>query len=179
MYVKGKVNSIPVTFTADTGASRTIISTRVFERIEAEQRPELERSSWLVGAGGTPIKEWGKTELTLSLGPLELIKDVIVAEIEDEALLGFDILRGSEFGPVDILLSKNRMIVDGVEIPVFQVSKDKRLRRVTVADDVSVPGKSEAVVSVFIEREEGDDDTEADYILWNLQTTSVAAIHLG
>ena len=60
-----------------------------------------------------PIKESGKAVLKLQLGQLVLNKEVIVAEIEDEALLGYDILRGESNMPTDILLSQNKNILNG------------------------------------------------------------------
>lgn len=152
-------------FTADTGASRTVISQRLFNKIPADQRPYLKPSSCLIGAGGAPIREKGKAEFTLKLGEHEMVREVIVAEIEDEALLGFDILRGEKNGAADILLSKNRIVLDGKDIPCFQVSKNKT-RRVVMAEDFQIPGSSEAVVDVFIERSEEDDfDPDHNYIV--------------
>ena len=165
VYVPGSVNGMPVTFTADTGASRTIISNRVYESLPVEKRPSLNHSSRLIGAGGAPINGAGKAKFEISLGPLDLLPEVLVAEIEDDALLGYDILRGSEGRPADILLSSNRIVLDGVSIPVVQIGQEKTTRRVVMADDVEIPGGSEAVISVFVERFEADDDKELDYIV--------------
>ena len=68
VYVRGKVGSVPVTFTADTGASRTVISNRVYEKMSAMDRPQLMGSSFLRGGGGSPIKEWGKGTFEVMLG---------------------------------------------------------------------------------------------------------------
>lgn len=165
VYVRGSVNGVPVTFTADTGASRTILSTRAYEAIPKDKRPPLERAYCLVGAGGNPIKKAGKAKFSLSLGTLELEREVIVAEVEDDALLGYDILRGGESGPADILLSQNKILLEGVDVPVFQVGRDRKTRRVTVADDISVPGLAESVISVYVERYEEDDTVQADFIV--------------
>ncbi|KAH3855598.1 hypothetical protein DPMN_098168 [Dreissena polymorpha] len=90
----------------------------------------------------------------------------MVADIEDDALLGYDILKGHNGSPADILLSQNRILLDGMEIPIFQVGKIGKARRVVVAENMTVPGHAEAVVSVYIERfEADDDDTEADYVV--------------
>ena len=165
VYVPGSVNGVPVTFTADTGASRTIISKRLYESLPMEKRPSLNNSSRLIGAGGAPITGAGKAKFEISLGPLDLLPEVLVAEIEDDALLGYDILRGSEGRPADILLSSNRIILEGMSIPVIQVGQEKTTRRVVMADDVEIPGGSEAVISVFVERFEADDEADLDYIV--------------
>jgi hypothetical protein len=83
--------------------------------------------------------------------------EAIVADIEDEALLWFDVLHGSEEGAADILLSQNKIVLYGVEIPCFKVGIPKRVHRAVGADDVLIPGLSETLVVVYVERCEGDD----------------------
>lgn len=166
VYVKGMVESVPVFFTADTGASRTIISTRVFNKIRESARPELTKSVCLKGAGGVPIKERGKASFVLQLGPLEITCEAIVAEIEDDALLGYDVLVGGESGPADILLSKDKILLDGHEIPCIKVGRDHRVRKVIMAGDVIIPAASEAVVDAYVERIGADDlDDRTDYLV--------------
>lgn len=166
VYVHGKIQGVPVIFTADTGASRTIISTRIFNQICKHSCPELRRSSCLKGASGKPITEHGVAEFNLSLGTYNVTKDIIVAEIEDEALLGFDVLCGGEKGPADILLSKGVIILDGIEVPCFQIGGEDNARKVIAAADTLIPGKSEALLDVYVNRKEDDDyDAEASYLV--------------
>ena len=72
VYVQGKVNGHPITITADTGALRTIISTRAFNQLQTALRPQLDRSARLVGANSAPIKDAGEATMDLELGPLLL-----------------------------------------------------------------------------------------------------------
>ena len=85
--------------------------------------PQLKQSARLVGANGVSIKDAGEAIMDLELGPLILSEKVIVTEIEDEALLGYDILKGRHGEPADILLSSNKILLDRIEIPLFQVGK--------------------------------------------------------
>ena len=166
LYVKGSVEGVPVTFTADTGASRTVLSKRVYAKIEECLRPQLNKSGCLKGAGGMPIQEWGKAEFAFKLGPLEVIQEAIVAEIEDDVLLGFDILMGSHLGPADILLGKHQIILGGHKIPCIQIGRGQNTRKVLIAEDFCIPGNSEALVDVYVERLETDDeDPTADFIV--------------
>ena len=152
-------------FTADTGATRTVISGRVYDKIPVGRRPRLKPSSCLKGAGGAPLREKGKAEFTLKLGQYELVREVIVADIDDDALLGFDVLKGEGKGAANILLAENKIVLNGNEIPCFQVNRS-RTRRVVVAENFQIPGNSEAVVDVFIERYSEDDvDPDQDYIV--------------
>ena len=92
IYIRGTAQGYPPLFTTDTGASKTIISSRVYESFKPEDRPKLERSSKLVGAGGVSIKEL-KGTFTLQLGPVSMQTEAIVAEIDDDGLLGVDVLQ--------------------------------------------------------------------------------------
>ena len=113
-----------------------------------------------MGAGGGPIRGTGKAEFEMTLGSLQLHREVYVADIEDDALLGYDILMGSDGAPADILLSQDKIVLDGVE-----VRSRGQTRRVVVADDVLLPGQSEVVVDVFVERFEEDDIFQRDLII--------------
>ena len=104
IYIWGIVQGYPLLFTADTGASKTIISNRVFESLKPEDRPELAKNAKLVGAsGGVSIKEWGKGTFSIKLGSVQMEIEAIVAEIDDDGLLGVDILQNGGNGPADLL----------------------------------------------------------------------------
>lgn len=85
----------------------------------------------------------------MKLGSLDVMKEAIVADIEDEALLGYDVLCDQGKGAADILLSENLIIIDGIEFPCFQVGKDVGPRRVKVAKSVEVPGRFEMLIDVY------------------------------
>ncbi len=166
LYIKGLVQKVPVIFTADTGASKTIVSSKVYDRMVEGDRPELRRSACLRGADGSLIKEKGKAPFKLTLGPLEIVSEAIVADIEDDALLGYDVLSGGSKGPADILMSRNVIVLDGQEVPCVQKRRPLETRKVIVADDVKIPGNSEALVDVYVERVDDDDvDEEVDYLV--------------
>jgi len=153
-----------VTFTADTGASRSVVSSRVYDQLSTKDKPVLKGSVKLRGAGGSPIREKGAGEFNLILGPVKVICQAVVADIEDEVLLGLDVLAGEKDGQADIFLSKNIIKLKGKEIPLIPATR--RLRKVTVAEDVAIPGLSEVVVDVYVERDEADDkDKEENFII--------------
>ena len=159
-YIKGKIQDQPIIFTVDTGASRTVLSTNFFNKIKSK-KPTLTKSSSLSGAGGVPLVELGQAVFSLQLGALKFDKELIIAEIEDECLLGMDILQNDTEGPGDVLLSQGLIILRGVEIPVVQIGIDKNsVRRVVSADHFVIPGYSEAIIDVCIQRTEDDDDSD-------------------
>ena len=166
VYLKGLIEDVPVVFTADTGASKTLISSRVYNKIKEDVRPKLRKTASLRAANGKPILDWGEAQFTMTLGTLEVVKEAKVADIEDDVLLGYDVLGCGEGGAADILLSEDKIVLDGVEIPCFQVGKSEAARKVVVAEKFTVPGQSEALVDVFVKRSENDDiDESAEYII--------------
>ena len=157
VYVKGTVEGVPVLFTADTGATRTVISDRIYNKMDRAERPILKKSACLTGPGGIPLKELGKAMFRMTLGSLQLDQELYVAEIEDDALLGVDILQNGENGPADILLSKGLIFLNDKEIPCIQVGLEDKARKVTAANDCTIPGHSEAIIEVYVDRQVQDD----------------------
>ena len=166
VYIRGSVQGYPLLFTTDTGASKTIISNRVFESLKPEDRPELEKTSKLVGASGVSIKERGKGTFCFKLGSVKMEVEAIVAEIDDDGLLGVDILQNGKNGPADLLMSKGVLMIDKKEIPIIQVGVNNRVRKVTAADHFVIPAQTECVIDVYIERREYDDfSSEKEYVV--------------
>ena len=166
VYIRGSVQGYPLLFTTDTGASKTIISNRVFESLKPEDRPELEKTSKLVGASGVSIKERGKGILCLKLGSVKMEVEAIVAETDDDGLLGVDILQNGKNDLADLLMSKGVLMIDKKEIPFIQVGVNNRVRKVTAADHFVIPAQTECVIDVYIERREYDDfSSEKEYVV--------------
>ncbi len=156
VYVHGRAHGVSVVFTVDTGATTTIVASRVYEKISEAERPALERLSRtrrITVADGVELNVLGKTCLDLQLGPV-LLKSVSVsvAEIEDDVLLGTDVLRDGHLGPANILLSECRIVMSGMSIPISRSEPWSANRCVRVAERTVVPGLCEALVDMRIDR---------------------------
>ena len=93
LYVPVKVLGQEVSFLYDTGASCTVISTRVWDRIPAEARPELEHPSvTLTTVGDHAIPNFGACVLKLEVDGRPIACTVQVCDITEEAVLGLDVL---------------------------------------------------------------------------------------
>ncbi|MES9880686.1 MAG: retropepsin-like aspartic protease [Sedimenticola sp.] len=138
-YIKGRIQNTPVIYTVDTGASRTVLSAKIYKNLDTRSRPDLIKATGLAGASGTPLIELGKAVFSMQLGSVKLVKELVVAEIQDDCLLGMDILQNDQEGPGDVLLSQGVIKLRGVEIPVVQVGTEIQ-RRVTAADHFVIPG---------------------------------------
>ena len=122
-YIEGLLNGLEVTYTVDGAATDTMVSTWVYKKIPEDIRPRLQPGTgdMASGAGGGDIRIVGWAKFKLQLSPVELIREVVVAEIIDDVLLGDDILRRDRKGPMDILNSKKIILFRGQEIPLLQV----------------------------------------------------------
>ena len=136
----------------DTGATSTIVSEDVFLKIPEEERPQLfpvPTHRKVSTADGGHLVVLGSSDFYIQLGPLKLKRNLLVARIDDEVLLGADILQQDEEGPADLILSQSIMKLRNEVIPLQQV--EARLRRVRVADHYIVPGMSEAIIEAFVD----------------------------
>ena len=110
-YVFGELLSLEVTYTVDNGASDTTVNPQVYRGIPEDVWPKLFQAGWWVeGTGGKPIKIWGQASFDLQLGPVSLQRVLMVAETEDQILLGDGILRRDPEVPTGILNTEKVMV---------------------------------------------------------------------
>ena len=94
-YVEGSVMGIGVLFCIDTGASPTILSTKIYEMIPESKRPPLRLARRPFTADGTAMQCNGRADFQIKkLGNLELTVTLTVAPITDDVLLGADLMQG-------------------------------------------------------------------------------------
>ena len=141
-------------FTVDTGATRTLISYDLFCKIPEHLKPDLITPTALpkiTTADGSPLKYHGTAVFELQLGPVAMKRPLLITDLADDILLGTDILQRDEEGPADLLLSENKMILRGCEVPLRQVASSQRcrIRKVKACDHYVIPGRSEKIVDIF------------------------------
>ena len=93
----------------------------------------------------------GQGTFSLKLGQVAVEVEVVV-DIDDDGLLGIDLLQNGKGGPVDLLLSKGVLQVKDEEVPIIQVGLKSKVRGVKAADHTIVPAKAEAVINVYVDR---------------------------
>jgi hypothetical protein len=118
VYIKCSVEGVPVLFTANTGASRTVISTMVFNKKAERKQLELQTSSCLVDASGLPIQECRNGHFVAQLGTHKTSIEAVIANIDNGVLLGFISLKGYTFCSVE-----EKIISDVAEISCFDEGK--------------------------------------------------------
>ena len=134
--------------------------------MEPGDRPALVKTSNLVGASGVSFKGIGKGTFSIKIGVVEMTVEAIVADIDDDGLLGVDVLQNNKDGPVDILLSRGVLVIDKKEVPIIQVGVKTHVRKITAAGHFVIPDQSECIIDVYLERHEYDDfSSEKDFIV--------------
>ena len=160
VFIFGSVEDKEIYFTVDTGASTTILAKRIWDSLpdEVHQREIRLDEGPLVGPTGASIASLGRVLVNLRLGDLSLYHYVAVADIQDDCLLGADILLGLKEGPFDLLLSEGRIMWNGINIPCIQQGAQQR-RRVECTTDCIVPRSLEDV-DVTAKGANSDDSTD-------------------
>ena len=86
------------------------------------------------------------------MGSLRLQRKMMVVQMYDEVLLGADILLKEPEGPVDIMASKNVMLLKGHSLPLVAAGVPPQTRRVRSKDHHIIPAVSEVIVDAFVDR---------------------------
>ena len=154
VYIEGMVHRIEANFTVDTGATITMMSRDVYERIPENHGPPLDKCSSPATADGRLMKAYGSAVFEIDLGPLMLDKTIAVAELADEVLVGADVLQFDPGGPADLILSQGVMVLRGKSIPVLQIGSRTMVRKVRSADHYTLPPMTEMIVDAFVDRHE-------------------------
>lgn len=92
----------------------------------------------------------------LQLGTLSLEKEFVVADIQDEMLLGVDILQNLGEEKADILLSKGVIRFQGHEIPCIQRGMQAGIT-LRCVERSEIPGNTEVIIPIFIQRAHEED----------------------
>lgn len=114
LVVKGEICGISCLLTIDTGASRTVISSRLLKHLTRDHlvRP---RHLQLQTATGQYISVQGEREVALKIGENKYWHKVIVANIVDDCIIGLDFMKKYDC-KIDLKVGVLKFGVD--EIPI-------------------------------------------------------------
>ncbi|CAG2218827.1 unnamed protein product [Mytilus edulis] len=149
--LKAKVNGIITDLLIDTGATVTVISTKMFK--EMSNMPYLiptERD--ILTASGHSLHVSGKTELEIETDTFKCINAAIVADINVDCILGLDFLRTQE---ANINIYQGTLTIKGHEIR-FYVQGHIGCDRVAVSETIDISARSEIFVNGAISDEVPD-----------------------
>ena len=93
IYVPGNVCGQDVRFLFDTGSTCTVLSKGCWDRIPPVEQPALEAPDYrLKSVTGTVLQVLGACTLGLRLGGYSLTARVQIACVDEEGVLGLDVL---------------------------------------------------------------------------------------
>ena len=140
----GQLNGHPMKFLIDTGAAVTLVSIENFRNF---QNPvELDPFSHTIcGADGRNLNTLGHGPMEITLGPMRVTHDIIVADIQADAILGVDFLSEYE---CTVDLSAQKLTVDSTQVNLWQ------------EENVTIPFQAEKIVSGLLYRK-GDEEPVA------------------
>ena len=148
LILAGSINGKACDITIDTGSNISIVRTDLLT--EEDQICVQPVSSCLRTVTGKRAPIHGKGELQLRIGSLNLRHPMWVADIQDKCILGLDFLQRHD---CLVNLKDSSLSIRQQEFPLRKSSVETvpSCYRVTLANHVSIPPLSEAVVSVKIE----------------------------
>ncbi|KAJ8946871.1 hypothetical protein NQ318_006781, partial [Aromia moschata] len=126
----------------DTGATRTIIRPDIVGTAAT-----ITPTSWrLRTATGDPATIRGETNVTIVIGNVSFEHRALVAEIEDELILGMDIMNTKGF---ELDFKNNVLKINGEEIVLHR--KTEETIRVVLAEDTAVPERSDMILDAHLD----------------------------
>lgn len=144
-FISGQIWGKEIDILVDTGATVTILSKRIFDTLDSELRKTLKTvDTPLQTASGKGLTNVGKLEVPLCIQDLEVNWTCVVAETNDDLILGMDFIRRHSC----TVATKGEGYLEllGQKIPfVNKVTQHKRCCSVKVAETVEIPAKSEMV----------------------------------
>src|SRR3978361_1159279 len=148
LTIEGKVDDQKITITFDTGATRTIVRSGV---VKGKRIEPLSQNLQLRTVTGETAAVMGEVKVNLQLGSFRLEPRILVADIEDEFILGMDLIRQYglsfdsqlntlRFGNEEFVLSR------GTEEPIIRIRAVKTIR---------VPSCTEKIILGRLEKNPG------------------------
>ncbi|KAJ8935662.1 hypothetical protein NQ318_012824 [Aromia moschata] len=129
-------------FLLDTGATKTIIKPDI-----AIAPARITPSHWrLRTATGDPASICGETNVTIVIGNVSFENRALVAEIEDELILGMDIMNTKGF---EVDFKNSALKINGEEFVLHR--KTDQTIRVNLAEDTAVPEQSEMILIAHLD----------------------------
>ena len=144
-----KIENVPVSFLIDTGSNVTILSKKFLSRFPQEFcQTIIPTNMKLLSVTGEVTPFHGKTEVIIEIGSQKIPHTILIADIENEGILGMDFLADNH---CDIMLSRQFLKINGEKIRCFANSREAQARccRIAVSEFTVIPPQTEIVVEGF------------------------------
>ena len=150
LYISGFIGQSKIIWLIDTGAVRNILSYNCYTRLpEALKFPLHEDGSQVFVADGRRTNTYGTGDLTVRIGSQDISLSVLVADIEDSAILGMEFLSGVD---AKIDLVQQQLVINGEEIDCCSESCQHLTLRCVTRRVVTIEPHCETVIPVHLIR---------------------------
>ena len=106
LYLPGFIGGARVMWLIDTGAARSMFSSKIYNSLSANAKFSLNSANSAIAlADGQKAKTHGLGHVAVRLGTKEFQMHVIVADVEDEGILGMDFLSQAD-SHIDVVKNK-------------------------------------------------------------------------
>ena len=148
LYITGFIGQYKIGWLADTGAVRNILSYECYTRLpEAFKFPLREDGSQVFVADGRRTNTYGTGEMTVRFGTQDVSLRVLVADIEDTAILGMEFLSDVD---AKIDLVQQQIVINGEEVECCSKSCQQLSLRCVTRRLVAIEPHCESVIPVHL-----------------------------
>ena len=150
LYLPGFLGGSRVMWLIDTGAARSVLSFEVYNSLPASVKFSLSsENSAIALANGQQAKTYGVGHVVMRLGNSEFQMHVIVAEIEDEGILGMDFLSQVD-SRIDI--ATNQLSINGEVFDCSDFKNQPLSSRCMVRRSTMIEPNTEVIVPVLVHK---------------------------
>ena len=135
-----------MTFLVDTGAQRSFISRKQYEEKLERHTPYKDTNVRMYGMGGAEMNIKGQIEVPVHVGEEMLYHNFLIADIEEEAIMGFDFMKKHK---VEWTWADQTLQICQSKIPcdMDPESTPRRVARISTRTSMIIPPRSEVIIS--------------------------------
>ena len=154
IYLMGCINQQAIPMLVDTGATCSIMSSKVYDTVPPDHRPQLQnRKCGIRSVSGETIRCRGVTTFDIRFGDTCLPIEFHVADVQDNVLLGMSFLTG--FG-AKLNLDEGSLEISGKSIPCLILNGRPKAQRVFLYGNYIIPAGREMILPGKVKRRAGD-----------------------
>ena len=148
LYVIGFIEQYKLVWLVDTGAMRNILSHECYKRLQEDLKfPLHQDGSQVLVADGRRANAYGTENLTVRVGRQDANISLLVADIEDCAILGIEFLSAVD---AKIDLVEQQLVMNGEEIDCCNQNCQQVSFRCVTRGLVTIQRHSEKVIAVHL-----------------------------
>ena len=138
-----------MTFLIDTGSQRSFISHREYEDQLRLQLTKTNTPIRMFGMGGSELNIRGKVTVPVHIGTEVVMHDFLIADIEEEAILGYDFMKKHQ---VEWNWKGQTLNIAQTSIPCNMEHQHipHRIARISTKGPVIIPPRSEVIVTGIV-----------------------------